>query len=543
MTRKLFSPLIAAPLLLSLSACGWIEQDPASAVETALESNDFASARVHLAKLVAESPQDSELRIRYADVLLNLGDAIGAQAALEQLPADMRGSGRPAAMMAHAMLAQDKAQDALTWASQADPDDSYTAWVTIGAKLAAGLEEEAFTFADAAVKRHADNARLLALRGEMALAKRNLEQAKRFADQALTAGAEDFAANTLAGKLALLREEFETAERFFTAAIAANPSTPGPYHSLGAVQADLGKFDEAEETLETAAQIAPEHPMGMFLSAKLAFVKGDLDQAHAIMQQAEANLRGVSAAQLLLGEIAHLRGNQEQAIAFLRPFLRDNPGHVHGATVMAQALVAIGDPGKAMDVIEGPAARATASPQILSLASRLAKQTGREDIYASRLGAKAPPAGFGERLARAGHAMNQRDWKAAREIYAGLRKDGMTHHALLLNNSALAELYSGNKAQAIELARQASALTPDDPQVKDTMGWVLLQGGGNKAEALRWIGEAKAAMPGNLEIRWHYAAALAANGRKDEARRIAASLREFGDVGQREHIDALLARL
>ena len=59
------------------------------------------------------------------------------------------------------------------------------------------------------------------------------------------------------------------------------------------------------------------------------------------MQEHEGVLRRVPAGQLLLGEIAHLRGNHEQAMAFLRPFLRDNPLHVQGAMVIPEKCPAV----------------------------------------------------------------------------------------------------------------------------------------------------------------------------------------------------------
>ena len=120
---------------------------------------------------------------------------------------------------------------------------------------------------------------------------------------------------------------------------------------------------------------------------------------------------------------------------------------------------------------------------------------------------------------------------------------GLQGNALILNNSAIAELNAGNSAQALQLARQAAALTPEDPQVMDTMGWVLLQAGGDKAEALAWLTRAVETMPGNLEIRWHYAAGLAANGRNADARNIIGGVREFANAEQRARIDELLASL
>ncbi|WP_209348864.1 tetratricopeptide repeat protein [Pontixanthobacter sp. CEM42] len=543
MKNRLFLSLAIVPLALGTASCGWVSGDPVVEAETALAEGDLGAARVHLLAILKETPDDHQTRLRYADIMLELGDGIAAQAAVEQVPVVMRESGVGAALMSRAMLLQDKPDEALAWAEKADSSTALGQWVRIGALLALGQTEPAFALADDAVAAHPDDVRLLALRGEMALTERKVELANSLSARALEADGKDLNALMLAGRLDLLREDFEAAEQHYAQAVSANSSILGPRLSLAAVQADLGKLYEAAETLKVLRETAPNHPMGMFLDAKLAFVRGDLDTAHQIMQAGEGALRKVPAAQLLMGEIAHLRGSHEQSIAFLRPFLRDNPGHVQGATVMAQALLAVGETDKALSTIEIPASRAVAGPQMLALASRLSQQLGRDDPYAARLGKVSPPEDLSSRLAAADRAIGRSEWAEARDIYAGLRDEGLEANALVLNNGAIAELNTGNSSEAVQLARRAIALTPGDPFVMDTLGWVLLQSGGDKKEALAWLGKAKDAAPGNLEFRWHYAAALAANGRRAEAREIASGVREFADAAQRKHIDDLLSKI
>ena len=58
---------------------------------------------------------------------------------------------------------------------------------------------------------------------------------------------------------------------------------------------------------------------------------------------------------------------------------------------------------------------------------------------------------------------------------------------------------------------------PGDANYADTLGWILVQQG--KIEAgLRQLREARLRNPGNAEIRYHLAFALAKIGRKAEAR-------------------------
>lgn len=530
-------------LAASLPACGLLEQDNQSAAESALAENDYRAARVHLAKLLAETPDSADLRLRYAEVLLALGDGIGAEAALDQLSGEDATSPDAAALHAHAALLQDKPEEALDWAAKAGTSHPLAVWARIGATLAKDDFEQAVEMADAAVAAHPKDARILALRGEIALQQRSVESARRLADRALEAEPGSLPALMLAGKIAVLREDLAQAEKHYSAASKTHKGVLGPLIALGAVQADRGQVEQAADTIAQVRGVAPAHPLGVFLDAKLAFVTGDLDKANALMQENERSLRKIPAAQLLLGEIAHLRGNQEQAIAILRQFLQSNPDHIHGAMVMAQARLALGEKRAAFETVSDPAKRAVAGPQILALASRLAQELGEPDPYAARLAKVALPSDYATRLSQADKAIAAGKWDEADSIYQGLLGQGMDAHAPVLNNGALAALEAGRKGDALQLARRAHALTPDHPQVTDTLGWVIVRSGGSAAEAQRLLRSAVAQVPGNLEFRWHLAAALAAGGQKAEARKLAQGVREFAGPEQREHIDRLLASL
>ena len=333
---------------------------------------DHNAERIELTQQLASDPGNVQLRMRLAQTQLLIGDGVGAEATLKELPAPQRESGQGAALMGHALLLQRRVEEALAWSAKAGPDEPLGAWVEVGALLAEGREDEAMARITAALAAHPTDAPLLALRGEIALAQRAIGAAQSFADRALKADPDALAALVLAGRLAVLRDDLEAAERHYTRAARRNGGAIAPLLGLAAVQADRGKVEEARVTLKQLRQIAPTHPIGVFLDAKLAFVTGDLDEANRLMQQGEGDLRGVPAAQLLSGEIAHLRGNNEAAIATLRPFMRDNPLHMQGAMVLAQAYLATGDKARALSVLEAPAQRAAASVELLTLASRLA---------------------------------------------------------------------------------------------------------------------------------------------------------------------------
>ena len=92
------------------------------------------------------------------------------------------------------------------------------------------------------------------------------------------------------------------------------------------------------------------------------------------------------------------------------------------------------------------------------------------------------------------------------------------NHAPTLNN--LAWLYGERgDERAIDLGRRAHEAQPDNPAIADTLGWLYLQRG-DAATALPLLALAAEALPNQLEVRYHWAVALADTGDTATARRV-----------------------
>ena len=85
--------------------------------------------------------------------------------------------------------------------------------------------------------------------------------------------------------------------------------------------------------------------------------------------------------------------------------------------------------------------------------------------------------------------------------------------------------HGGDKDKALALAQTAKELVPEDPQVSDTLGWILYRRGVHQ-RALALLKDSVAKLPCNTVIQYHLGMVSAQLGDKDAARqalRIAAA--------------------
>jgi len=111
-----------------------------------------------------------------------------------------------------------------------------------------------------------------------------------------------------------------------------------------------------------------------------------------------------------------------------------------------------------------------------------------------------------------------------------------------LNNLALLYLRRRD-ARATEMAQKAYRLTPSNPAIMDTLGWVLAAGG-HFERARELLEAAVKKAPGMAEIRYHLAWVLAQQGNIGRARELLDDLLQDGAKSElKVRVEALLQRL
>jgi putative PEP-CTERM system TPR-repeat lipoprotein len=153
----------------------------------------------------------------------------------------------------------------------------------------------------------------------------------------------------------------------------------------------------------------------------------------------------------------------------------------------------------------------------------------------------AHPGDVAGRLELASFLQARKSLAAAKEQYEGLLND-LPDDPAVLNNLALIYQHDGDP-RALDYARKAIAKAPDNPQIVDTLGWLLAQKD-DVAGGVRLLRRAHDLSPQDLDTQYHLAYALNQTGNKDAAATLLKSALSSGaDFESKGDAQALLGRL
>lgn len=284
-----------------------------------------------------------------------------------------------------------------------------------------------------------------------------------------------------AGLLFAQARQFEQARTRFRQAVDRAPDNAGYWFNLGQSQLALADRAAARESFVRAANLQPGSVRAAAAAVRLSVEQKDASTARRV---ADATVRAVpanAAAWLLQGEAAWAAGDAEAA----------RQSFARSTTLQPTAAAALGE-----------------------FRSRAALAQPRAD---------APLLGW---LSREPHDQPVRRVLADFYLTTGNTRGATAQLELLLKqapndivtlNNLAWQLRDADRQRAQQLALQANAIAPDNPAVADTLGAILIANGEVESAVKLLAGMAKA-RPGDRTIKARYAQALAASGRRDEAR-------------------------
>jgi tetratricopeptide (TPR) repeat protein len=292
-------------------------------------------------------------------------------------------------------------------------------------------------------------------------------------------------AHRLLGLAYLAKRDPARATEAFRKLQALGPKDPSGFYLEGIGLRAQGKTAEARKEFEAALSLAPGYvePLGQLAGMALAEKQPDAALSRVTKQAVLVPQSG--GLQYLLGMVHLARRERAPAeAAFLRAAELE--------PTMVDAYVRLGDLYQASGRYDEALAKANAalrtSPQAL-----------------------APQMVMGVVYYRKGDVMK------AQQVYEKV----LTLHprfALAANN--LAWLYSehdGDQAKALQLAQAAKEMAPEDPNVSDTLGWILYKSGVYQ-RAVVLLRESASKLSDQPVVQYHLGSALLKVGDKDGAR-------------------------
>jgi tetratricopeptide (TPR) repeat protein len=262
------------------------------------------------------------------------------------------------------------------------------------------------------------------------------------------------------------------------------PKDPRGPLLVGLALRALGRPAEARAAFEASLELAPGFADPLAQLVAMAAADDKLDVALERVTRELRKAPSSSRLQAILGAVHAQRRDLPTSEAAYRRALELEPGLMAAHVALAQVLVAAGRPDDALAALARARAVDPNNVGVLMLIATVHERRG--DIARAR-------EAYEQLL-----AINPRFAPAA---------------------NSLAWIYSehgGDKEKALQLARTAKQLTPADPRVSDTLGWILYKRGVyHQARAL--LQESVAQLPDNIEVQYHFGMAAWKAGARQQA--------------------------
>ncbi|THB69406.1 MAG: PEP-CTERM system TPR-repeat protein PrsT [Gammaproteobacteria bacterium] len=270
--------------------------------------------------------------------------------------------------------------------------------------------------------------------------------------------------------------------------VGAQPDSPIGYYLLAKAYERYGDSKSAKSNLIKAREVSSSHLPSNISLAQLYMTEGKIEKAKDIIDYLNAvNTKlGEKNADvlILIGRYNLVKGNSEFAIEKYHEALELSKSP-KAAVQLAKAYFTIDKVDEGINVLSEWVAAKPNDIHVRYILADTLTQTGELE-------------------------------RAKQEYQKILQYEPA--YVLALNNLAFLEIDNSPK-RALEYAKKAHLLAPEQPEITDTYGFILLKNG-QKELALESLKNAHEKRPDNIEIALHYSHALVENKKTVEAERI-----------------------
>ena len=272
----------------------------------------------------------------------------------------------------------------------------------------------------------------------------------------------------------------------------------------------------ARSSLAAATRFAEYNAQLQVEIATLQLAANNIDGASYSLDKALAGQSDYLPAMALMGDVELRRGERVKAEKRAREVIAKFPSMAIGHGLLGDIASANGQTAVALASYRRAHQVQPSTLTLLRLFAALAPQDGgKAALQMAEQWIKLHPRDVAVRVAAADAHARAGNFGAARSAYETVLK--LTPDDSVVLNNLANVLLRLKDPSALKIAELAVAKAPNNPNSVGTLGWILLQNG-QTDRALQLLRDARLREPGNLEVRYYLAAALAKTGRNNEAR-------------------------
>lgn len=356
-----------------------------------------------------------------------------------------------------------------------------------------------------------------ALIGMMSLAahRGDKEATAAYYDQLRESKPEAIQPGLLMAQFLVERGELDQGARILEDLVIKHPDNASVLAMLAPTQLARDLPELAAGTYEKLAELRPG-AAGVQNDLGRAYLKaGNRPSARRALQKALSLDSSHMGALSALAALELQDGNAEQALALSKTLIDDYPTNPAAFRLRASILTRLSMGAEAIRALENAFAIEPSAEALRDL-SDLLVANGQAHVAAPRLRSwlDGHPEDWAIRLkyAQVQHELGDPSAVDSYRQVLEVRPESL----VALNNLAWL-VDAENNPDALRLAGRAAKLAPGNPQVADTLGWMLFRYG-DREQSLRVLQNAHAAAPGDPDIRYHLASVLLALERPEDAR-------------------------
>jgi len=350
--------------------------------EQYVAKGDLKAAEIELRNAVRQSPDDPVIRVRLAQVYLDLGDAPSAE---REARAARERNGDEAdylPILSNALLRQGKFADVL---GLIQPDDRAPALEsklrTALGSAAAGLNDP-----DKAEAMFREAMRLDPEAGQpkvqlaQLLSRRNPEEADRLIEKVIAVNPQSAEMLRIKAEMLQTRGDQDGAARLFDDAVKIDPKNLQTHLGRANANIRLGKFKAADEDLDPILKASPNNFMANYLRGLELAKQQQYTAADRIFDRISPSFQRFWTGYYLQGATKLALGQFAQAESVLSKYLAHVPVDQRASRLIASAALQQHAPSRAIDYLKSQAEKSTADPATLSLLGNAYMADGKPEL-------------------------------------------------------------------------------------------------------------------------------------------------------------------